>query len=99
MIIDTGAYLTLISPAVAKLLNYSEYDRVGKIKVSSPIGEEKGYRIKLKRFETCHQSQEDLDVGVLPIHDSYGIDGLIGLNFLEKYNIKINFESLINSIS
>ena len=92
MVVDTGACITLIDPKVADALLYSEKESLGKFKVTSPIGVEKGYRIKVKRFEVGRKFQDNFEVGVIPIHDAYGIDGLIGLNFLEKYNLQIKFK-------
>ncbi len=63
--------------------------------VSSPIGKEKGYRIQVKRFEVGKHYQEDFTVGIIPIHESYGIDGLIGLNFFEHYRVTIDFQNAI----
>ena len=93
MVLDTGSFLTLIKPEVADLLGDSERDSRSKFQISSPIGVESGYRINVKRFEVGGFSQNNLDVGVIPIHDSYGIDGLIGLNFLEHFDLKISFKN------
>ena len=49
MAVDTGAYLTLIDPDTAKFREYSEADSIGKMKVSSPIGEEHGCKVRVKK--------------------------------------------------
>lgn len=91
MVVDTGAYLTLIKPEIAELLNVAEADICGRMQISSPIGSEQGYKTKVGKFQIGDHTQNNFLVGVIRLHDSYGVDGLLGLNFLENYNFAVNF--------
>ncbi len=42
LILDTGASLTIIDPALARALGYGETDHVGTSTVQSPVGKERG---------------------------------------------------------
>ena len=88
LILDTGASLTIIDPALAKRLGFSEKDHVGTSTVQSPVGKEKGFRLKLNTFECLGKTVENFEVACHALGLQH-IDGLLGMNFLEKFDFCI----------
>lgn len=85
LILDTGASLTIIDPALANRLGFGEKDRVGTSTMQSPVGKEKGFRLKLNTFECLGKTVENFEVACHALGLQH-IDGLIGMNFLEQFD-------------
>lgn len=85
LILDTGASLTIIDPALANALGYSQADQIGISTVQSPVGKEKGFRLKLNAFECVGKTIENFEVACHPLGLQH-IDGLLGMNFLERFD-------------
>jgi hypothetical protein len=97
LVLDTGASITLIVPRVIDTLGYSPRDGTVMTSVSSPLGRENGYLLPVSRFETLGFTVRNFAVNVLDLEggngfgseDGDGFDGLIGLNFLRRFNYKV----------
>jgi hypothetical protein len=87
--LDTGASGTLISPEFLDDVGYSARDAIGFSGVSSVVGQELGYRLKIKRFEALGFAFDDFLIRAHDFEESSGIDGLLGLNFLKNFNYEI----------
>lgn len=85
LILDTGASLTIIDPALAKALGYDEPDHVGISTVQSPVGKERGFRLRLNAFECLGKTIENFEVACHALGLQH-IDGLLGMNFLEQFD-------------
>lgn len=85
LILDTGASLTIIDPALAKALGYNESDHSGISTVQSPVGKERGFRLKLNAFECFGKIIENFEVACHALGLQH-IDGLLGMNFLEQFD-------------
>ena len=88
LFLDTGASLTIIDPALAKALGYKESDHTGGSTVQSPVGKEKGFRLKLNAFECLGKTIENFEVACHALGLQH-IDGLLGMNFLEQFDFCI----------
>lgn len=55
----------------------------------SAIGKEHGYMIRVPRFSALGFTLTDCSVHVFELADRYGIDGLLGLSFLRRFNYEI----------
>jgi hypothetical protein len=55
----------------------------------SAIGKEQGYLIKVPRFSTLGFTLTDFPIHVFELADRYGIDGVVGLSFLHRYNYTV----------
>lgn len=84
-VLDTGASVTVLDHSVVTLLGYSVRDGIGISTVSSVVGKEQGYRLQVEAFETLgkHISKHEV-----VCHDliTQGVEGLIGMSFLEQFD-------------
>lgn len=90
--IDTAATLTLVTPEIVERIGYSARDGE-RSSVSSAIGTEYGYRVRVERLSSLEQEVPDLLVNVFDLPDRAGIDGLLGLNFLSRFDIELRFST------
>ena len=86
---DTAATQTHVIPDVLDEIGYSPRhgDRVTSI--TSAIGEEPGYMMPIPRFSALGFTVEDFRIHVHDLPDTLGIQGLLGLSFLKKFNYEI----------
>jgi len=87
--IDTASSQTVIMPEIMDDLGFNPRDGVVITGVYSAIGKEQGYLLKVPRFSTLGFTITDFPVHVFDLADRYGIDGLVGLNFLRRYNYTV----------
>lgn len=87
--LDTGSTETVISPWVVDATGYSVRDGEELTRVRSAIGDEQGYTLRVTRFATLGLACSNFRVHVFDLADGYGIDGLVGLSFLDLLNYEI----------
>jgi hypothetical protein len=58
-------------------------------RVSSAIGKERGYMLRVTRFASLGFSFANFAVHVHDLPDGIGIDGLLGLSFLRHFNYEV----------
>ncbi len=87
--LDTGSTETVVSPWVVDAVGYSARDGEQLTRVRSAIGDEQGYILRVERFATLGFSHERFRVHVFDLAEGYGIDGLVGLSFLDRLNYEI----------
>ena len=88
LILDTAAVMTTLVPNVAESIGYTEALRVGWSVTRTAAAEERGYivRAQLSALGFTLPSHRIVvaDLG-------YGIDGLLGINFLRHFNLELRF--------
>lgn len=89
MAIDTGSAATVIVPDVLDEIGYSARDGSARTSVTTAVGQEHGFLLKVEEFEALGFTLSAFRVNVFELANSYGIEGLIGLNFLERFNYEI----------
>lgn len=89
LVLDTGSSHTVILPDVMDELGFNPRDGTVITSVYSAIGKEQGYLIKAPQFSTLGFTLADFPIHIFDLADHYGIDGLIGLNFLRRYNYMV----------
>ena len=89
LLIDTGATATSIEPAILEALGYSPRDAIMRTRVPSPGGVQHGHLFRVSRFTALGADLSSFVVQALALEDEYGVDGLLGMNFLENYNFMI----------
>ena len=90
LLIDTGSSLTTLPGRILKELrrnNKATYIEDVQLKTANGFREIRVYR--LKEFQIGHYILPDLDVAELELN-TYGSDGLLGMNVLEKFNFFID---------
>jgi hypothetical protein len=87
--LDTAATITTIEPHVLDVLGYSAREGEGRSIIRSAVAEEPGYLIRVERLRALGHESSDLLVHAHDLPEGYGIDGLIGLNFLDQFVYEI----------
>jgi hypothetical protein len=89
MVLDTGAVVTLITPDVLAQLGYGPEDGYQKTTITSPLGKERGYLLRVREFRCLGQTFHDYPIHAYSLADTSGIDGLLGLDFLDRFNYEV----------
>lgn len=89
LVIDTGAAATSIEPAILKELGYSSRDAILRTRVPTPAGVQHGHLLRVRQFHALGSELSSFVVQALALNDQYGVDGLLGMNFLENYNFTV----------
>jgi predicted aspartyl protease len=89
LVIDTGAAATSIEPAILEGLGYSSRDVIMRTRVPTPAGVQHGQLFRVSRFHALGAELSSFVVQALALDDEYGVDGLLGMNFLENYNFTV----------
>lgn len=89
---DTAASETHIVPEIIDDLGYSPRQGVAITSVRSAIGKEQGYLLRVARFVSLGFSFSDFVIHVHDLPDGIGIDGLLGLSFLRRFNYEVRSE-------
>jgi Aspartyl protease len=87
--LDTAATHTHIVPDIVDELGYSPRQGEQITVVHSAIGREPGYLMRVERFQSLGFSTTDFLVHVHDLGEGIGIDGLLGLTFLRRFNLEI----------
>src|SRR5687768_3666286 len=87
LVLDTGAALTTLSPSIATAIGYSAATSIRATVTRTAAANEHGYLIQLMELAT-------LGVAVVGVHANvadlgYGLDGVLGMNFLLDFNLEI----------
>ena len=89
LVLDTGSWQTLVVPDIMDDLGFNPRDGEAVTSVYSAIGKEHGYMIRAPRFSALGFTATDFPIHVFELADRYGIDGLLGLSFLRRFNYEI----------
>ena len=87
--LDTACTMTLVTPDTIDWLGYSARDGEHTATVTTALGREPGYLLRVARFSAFGHSFNDFRVNVHDLTDASGIDGLLGLDFLRHFNYEI----------
>lgn len=86
--LDTGASHTIIDYRIIESLGYSQANALGKSRVSSAAGKEEGYRIRVEAIEALGKRCAPFEVACHALFEQ-GVEGLLGMTFLEHFNFCI----------
>lgn len=87
-VLDTGASWTVVDHRVAATIGYTPAHAVSPSRVSSASGKEEGFRIHIAAFEAIGKRLERFEVACHSLLEQ-GVEGLIGMNFLERFDFCI----------
>ena len=90
LLIDTGASLTIFTPEVLEQrgIRYQDTGRTGIFNTAN--GSVKAPIVKLDSLEVGDWQVNQLEIGVLDLGDRLGVDGLLGMNFLNHFQFFID---------
>ncbi len=89
LVIDTGASMTSVEPAILQELGYTPDDAILRTRVPTPVGIQHGHLLRTRRFHALGVDLSGFVVQALALADEYGVDGLLGMNFLEQFNFTV----------
>ena len=89
LVLDTGASRTILAPEVLDLIGYSARDGVHVTYVTSPLGREAGYFVRIGVVSCFGTDFPDFLVTVQDFADAPDFDGLLGLDLLDHFNYEI----------
>jgi predicted aspartyl protease len=87
--VDTGSSHTVILPRVLDELGFNPRDGLVITGVYSAVGKEQGYLIKGAALLGPRLHPHRFPIHVFDLADHYGIDGLLGLSFLHRYDYTV----------
>jgi predicted aspartyl protease len=85
--LDTGATLTTITPQVAAVLGYTTSEGLRATTVQSATGLERSYLAPLEQVRGLGWVCLNIEANVAAL--PYGVDGLLGMDFLCNFNFEI----------
>ena len=89
LVLDTGTTTTLLIPEIVDLLGYSPRDGGTITQVTSAIGRERGYVLRVAQFEALGSVRHNFPVHVFDLAERDRFEGLIGLDFLRALHCEI----------
>jgi clan AA aspartic protease (TIGR02281 family) len=92
MAVDTGATLVMIPWKVAEFLGYDPAISKEKVQVTTASTVEKIPLITIKDIIVLGKSLRNVKVAVHDLPPESAVDGLLGLSFLSKFNLKMMFK-------
>ena len=87
LLLDTGSVLTTLVPSIAQTIGYSAATSIMPTVTRTAAANEHGYLVQLVELSTLGITVAAVHVNVADL--GYGVDGVLGMNFLLDYNIEI----------
>lgn len=92
MAVDTGATLVMVPWAVAEFLGYDPATSKERVSITTASTVEKAPLITLKEMTVLGQSLKNVKVVIHDLPPESRVDGLLGLSFLSRFNLKMMFK-------
>lgn len=90
--LDTGATCTLVSWETAVLVGYDPASNQQRIPITTGSGVEYCPKLNLLGVEALGKTVKNLEVLCHTLPPTSRVDGLLGLNFLRRFNVRLNFK-------
>lgn len=87
--LDTACTHTLVKHEALADIGYQARDGDRLATVTSALGVEVGFLLRVARLEALGYGFAEFSVNAQDLPDDSGIDGLLGLNFLRRFNYEI----------
>jgi Aspartyl protease len=89
MVFDPGAAMTVISPDFTDALGHGAHLADRRTVIRSAIGSEPGYLMRVVRFGALGFELANFSIHVHDLPDGDEIDGLLGLDFLRRFDFEV----------
>jgi clan AA aspartic protease (TIGR02281 family) len=93
MALDTGATYTMIPWEVAEVLGYDPGASRDRVPLITASGVEKVPLITLKSISVLGKDADNVQTVVHNLPEKSYVDGLLGLSFLRRFKICLNFQN------
>lgn len=90
-LVDTGAAFTVISRRAVTEMK-PDITRVRQIRIVSAHRPDYAPIIRIDTFQVGSRMTRGLEAMVIPLPSELRVDGLIGVNFLEKFRVTFEFD-------
>ena len=90
--LDTGATWTLVSWETAVLVGYDPASIRQRTPITTGSGVEYCPKLVIRGVEALGKTVKDLEVLCHTLPPTSRVDGLLGLNFLRRFNVGLNFK-------
>jgi clan AA aspartic protease (TIGR02281 family) len=90
LMIDTGASISAITPEAASLLNVDTNNPVMMQNINTANGTVRSPIVQVDSFAIEDARVRDFQFAVLPLNSMRDIDGLLGMNYLQRYRFFID---------
>ncbi|HID61649.1 MAG TPA: hypothetical protein EYP49_02710 [Anaerolineae bacterium] len=91
MSLDTGSSLTLLTPRLLQGVGLDPAAATARRPVYTYDGAAELPVLRVPRFRVFGQEVHDLEVACGELPPQLGLDGVLGLNFLRHFDLRINF--------
>jgi len=93
MALDTGSTYVLIPWDIAEALGYEPAYSKRKVDITTASGTEKAPLITVKRVSVLGKEVRDVACVVHDLPETSRVDGLLGLSFLKKLKLYLDFQA------
>lgn len=90
MALDTGALRTIITPQLAQEVGIEKNLRAGEVQLIGGAGSAWAGAAVVKRISILGLAVDNVEVVCHPLSPRLGLDGILGLNFLQHFNLFIH---------
>jgi predicted aspartyl protease len=87
LVLDTGSVLTTLVPNVARAIGYSAAASTAPTVTRTAAATEHDYLVQLEELSVLGVTVAGVHVNVADL--GYGVDGVLGMNFLLDHNVEI----------
>ena len=77
---------------LASSIGYNAADAYAHVTVSSALGQEDGFGVRVNELTACGVTTFNFALNVFPLRA--GVDGLLGMNFLRHFNFEIRLTEM-----
>ncbi len=98
MALDTGATYTMIPWDIAEAIGYEPAYSKKKVTIITASGVEKVPLIVVDKISVLGKEARDVECVVHDLPEASRIDGLLGLSFLKRFKICIDFKNAVLEI-
>jgi predicted aspartyl protease len=89
LVVDCAAVATTIKTEILDAIGYSALQALARTTVTTAIGQERGYIIDVIEFVCFNERTPNFRVNAFDLALPDHLDGLLGLNFLDRFNYEI----------
>ena len=93
MVLDTGAQITMITPNLAAEAGIELTGNEPKVPIVGVTGSESMPLVALPRVSLLGMFVENLEAVCHPLPPRLGLDGILGINFLQHFNLFIHHDT------
>ncbi len=93
LVVDTGAFLSIVDTSLVDYLGYSAADALKKSVLDGAAGRSEGYLIKVPNFKCLGFEIPDFQIACHDMNTRLGVAGILGMNFLKLFRIDLNYNT------